>query len=492
MHIHTKSAMAHSASLPSIHTRSISPDRSAIYGEVASLNATGGNSQSELLPGTGSPSAPYRLSQKSSSDPMMQAKEQKDTASRGSLPVGRRSSTADIRTDTHEKARPRMRRTFTQEEDEALKRGFGIHGSQWAQIARDPVFQNRRSSTDVRDRFRNAFPEEYARAGYKPRIKSSKRSDKNREALNQRNQRAARHDPPYTRRQKRSDDLDSAAIGMPIPLGMSTPVPGSASFPGEMDAYAFVRSNSMDCSGPASVSSSTAQMDAMTAATAQPTSPFSPISPFEVSSQPSLSISPTTPLTEPLTSMASSAPHTMSLPLMTPLTTPLSMSPPNQSTHVPYTQSQSAAAAAPVAPTSPLALDSSTSLAMPPTFHNISQFLENQPFMPAQLNDPRQHPPAPPTPQDTPLPNTLTALLSGTHASQTPSLFPSAPSLSERTTPTTAELGTPCLSSAPAPAPSEPGAQTRNASDIDISLLSMMMQSPLPLDSMQISGPLPP
>ncbi|WFD21632.1 hypothetical protein MEQU1_000287 [Malassezia equina] len=69
----------------------------------------------------------------------------------------------------------RERRPFTETEDEALKRGFEKHGSHWSRIARDPVFQNQRSSTDIRDRFRNAFPEEYIRAGYKPRVKTTRR-----------------------------------------------------------------------------------------------------------------------------------------------------------------------------------------------------------------------------------------------------------------------------------------------------------------------------
>lgn len=92
------------------------------------------------------------------------------------------STSENFRVPLPDKSNTRARRVFTQEEDEALIRGFERLGSQWAQIARHPAFKNRRSSTDVRDRFRNAFPEEYARAGYKPRVKSSKRLERNREA----------------------------------------------------------------------------------------------------------------------------------------------------------------------------------------------------------------------------------------------------------------------------------------------------------------------
>ncbi|KAG9089743.1 hypothetical protein FS749_001097 [Ceratobasidium sp. UAMH 11750] len=54
------------------------------------------------------------------------------------------------------------------QEDEALRRGYEQHGTVWATIVKDPVFQLRRS-TDLRDRFRSTFPGLYQQAGYKPR-----------------------------------------------------------------------------------------------------------------------------------------------------------------------------------------------------------------------------------------------------------------------------------------------------------------------------------
>ncbi|KIK58822.1 hypothetical protein GYMLUDRAFT_690654 [Collybiopsis luxurians FD-317 M1] len=69
-----------------------------------------------------------------------------------------------------EKTRSKKRRPFTEEEDRALKAGYEKHGTIWATIVKDPVFQEQnRRSTDLRDRFRNAFPELYQAAGYKPR-----------------------------------------------------------------------------------------------------------------------------------------------------------------------------------------------------------------------------------------------------------------------------------------------------------------------------------
>lgn len=94
--------------------------------------------------------------------------------SRGKAPDGR---------SIFAKGKVKERRPFTEEEDRALLRGYRMYGSHWALIGRDPAFKNQRRSTDVRDRFRNAFPEEYARAGYKPRSKArSKNAAKNKAA----------------------------------------------------------------------------------------------------------------------------------------------------------------------------------------------------------------------------------------------------------------------------------------------------------------------
>ncbi|KAJ7774136.1 hypothetical protein DFH07DRAFT_937225 [Mycena maculata] len=70
------------------------------------------------------------------------------------------------------------RRPFTPEEDAALLAGFRRHGAAWAAIAKDaPVFgQTGRRSMDLRDRFRNAWPGEYERAGYKARPKAVKKA----------------------------------------------------------------------------------------------------------------------------------------------------------------------------------------------------------------------------------------------------------------------------------------------------------------------------
>ncbi|EGN92622.1 hypothetical protein SERLA73DRAFT_172732 [Serpula lacrymans var. lacrymans S7.3] len=88
---------------------------------------------------------------------------------RSTLPDGR---------SIFEKTRSKKRRPFTEEEDRALKAGYEKHGTVWATIVKDPVFQEQnRRSTDLRDRFRNAFPELYQAAGYKPRNTAKKKRD---------------------------------------------------------------------------------------------------------------------------------------------------------------------------------------------------------------------------------------------------------------------------------------------------------------------------
>lgn len=89
-------------------------------------------------------------------------------------------STLPDGTSIFEKTRSKKRRPFTSEEDQALKAGYEKYGTVWSTIVKDPIFQEqKRRSTDLRDRFRNAFPHLYQAAGYKPRSqpKKKKRGD---------------------------------------------------------------------------------------------------------------------------------------------------------------------------------------------------------------------------------------------------------------------------------------------------------------------------
>ncbi|PPJ60646.1 hypothetical protein CBER1_03683 [Cercospora berteroae] len=70
------------------------------------------------------------------------------------------------------KSERRSRHGYSATEDEALLRGFKKHGKAWTAIKQDPDLNlSSRQATDLRDRMRTRFPEEYARAGLAPRVK---------------------------------------------------------------------------------------------------------------------------------------------------------------------------------------------------------------------------------------------------------------------------------------------------------------------------------
>ena len=62
--------------------------------------------------------------------------------------------------------RRRARQPFTTAEDEALLKGYAVHGFQWTLIQQDKRLNlSHRRATDLRDRFRNKFPEAYRDGG---------------------------------------------------------------------------------------------------------------------------------------------------------------------------------------------------------------------------------------------------------------------------------------------------------------------------------------
>lgn len=68
-----------------------------------------------------------------------------------------------------EKSSRRRRTGYSADEDEALLRGFKKHGNAWASIRSDEEILTERTATDLRDRFRTRYPDEYAKAGLAPR-----------------------------------------------------------------------------------------------------------------------------------------------------------------------------------------------------------------------------------------------------------------------------------------------------------------------------------
>ena len=64
------------------------------------------------------------------------------------------------------KSRRRSRRPFTVAEDEALLKGYAVHGFQWTLIQQDKRLNlSHRKATDLRDRFRTKFPHAYRDGG---------------------------------------------------------------------------------------------------------------------------------------------------------------------------------------------------------------------------------------------------------------------------------------------------------------------------------------
>lgn len=64
------------------------------------------------------------------------------------------------------KSRRRSRRPFTAAEDEALLKGYAVHGFQWTLIQQDKRLNlGHRRATDLRDRFRTKFPHAYRDGG---------------------------------------------------------------------------------------------------------------------------------------------------------------------------------------------------------------------------------------------------------------------------------------------------------------------------------------
>lgn len=64
------------------------------------------------------------------------------------------------------KSKRRSRRPFTPSEDEALLKGYAVHGFQWTLIQQDRHLNlSHRRATDLRDRFRTKFPNAYREGG---------------------------------------------------------------------------------------------------------------------------------------------------------------------------------------------------------------------------------------------------------------------------------------------------------------------------------------
>ncbi|KAG0164670.1 hypothetical protein DFQ28_009908 [Apophysomyces sp. BC1034] len=80
---------------------------------------------------------------------------------------------------TFQRVQRRQRRPFNAQEDSALLKGVEIYGVSWTKMTKDPELNlSHRKSRDLRDRFRNAFPDQYEELGYTPRLTKKQRITK--------------------------------------------------------------------------------------------------------------------------------------------------------------------------------------------------------------------------------------------------------------------------------------------------------------------------
>lgn len=157
------------------------------------------------------------------------------------------------------KSKRRSRRPFTNAEDEALLKGYAVHGFQWTLIQQDKRLNlGHRRATDLRDRFRTKFPHAYRDGGsvsgkainsqpqsQAPATSTPGPSSQNRDASNESTPTKAQ---PTSHRRPKSHSRHPSSISntnagpldaafLPPPQGyLDNMVPGTLSFPSDDNA----------------------------------------------------------------------------------------------------------------------------------------------------------------------------------------------------------------------------------------------------------------
>ncbi|GLI76804.1 hypothetical protein PoHVEF18_005082 [Penicillium ochrochloron] len=157
------------------------------------------------------------------------------------------------------KSKRRSRRPFTTAEDEALLKGYAVHGFQWTLIQQDKRLNlGHRRATDLRDRFRTKFPHAYRDGGsvsgkaihsqpqgQAPAANTPGPSSQNRDASNESPPTKAQ---PTNHRRPKSHSRHPSSISntnagpldaafLPPPQGyLDNMVPGALSFPSDDNA----------------------------------------------------------------------------------------------------------------------------------------------------------------------------------------------------------------------------------------------------------------
>ncbi|KAB8277843.1 hypothetical protein BDV30DRAFT_168845 [Aspergillus minisclerotigenes] len=127
------------------------------------------------------------------------------------------------------KSRRRSRRPFTVAEDEALLKGYAVHGFQWTLIQQDKRLNlGHRRATDLRDRFRTKFPHAYRDGGsvsgnsFNQSEESGLKDGKDRASSSKRNLQPPKQLPGSLN--GKSDNSEQSALG-PIDPALSPPAP---------------------------------------------------------------------------------------------------------------------------------------------------------------------------------------------------------------------------------------------------------------------------
>jgi hypothetical protein len=128
------------------------------------------------------------------------------------------------------KSNRRARRQFIDKDDENLLKGFKRHGTAWRAMRDDiELGFDMRQPTDLRDRFRIRYPEEFAKAGFKLKSKEAREL---KEAQEAKTERAQTSRPPSPTAGKVADaneqpfaraSITNASVATPAPA----PVPAS-------------------------------------------------------------------------------------------------------------------------------------------------------------------------------------------------------------------------------------------------------------------------
>ncbi|EFW18452.1 hypothetical protein D8B26_005231 [Coccidioides posadasii str. Silveira] len=136
--------------------------------------------------------------------------------------------------DATVKSTRRHRRPFTPAEDEALLKGYAVHGFQWTLIRQDKHLDlMHRKATDLRDRFRTKFPDVYREGGFATvkKIESNIKGGKTAATDGTKSSLSSTNNAKFANHNSRKADIPtstSGATAVPIDPAMSPPAPPSS------------------------------------------------------------------------------------------------------------------------------------------------------------------------------------------------------------------------------------------------------------------------